>query len=647
MTRINHFSVLLFILLSINVTAQTKEQVSSNVSIMKRIMADHDRYSFASASASTFDEAVNHAVQFLAGQISTNIKVETDHTLKSERKDLQLLETEVFNQVSNTFTNVSLNDYHTLLVEMPRKKKNEYTAFVYISNLRVEQIIKEIRQKEEKEVAKRTSILTNDIQFYYNEGLISLQDLRVGDALKYFYWGAALSSNTDITIKTRSDETMLASSLLESLLDKTLSNIVVQAGTMEKNDINGFQSIYSLQLSFFYNFDNTLKKITNLDYVFNDGNSYLAGARVRDGISMIELSYPLDMIQICCVYNYDKSETPEAVYEKINHVTIRNFQSAYKSITISQKAIATTKVTPKHAEQKRGNNDEEETMDQEEDYAMDDDSIFFHDHEAMESVMDEIVAAIYQKKYNSVKSSFTEEGYDSFCKLVEYGDASIIGNPNLEFVDFDSITICKSIPMLFKFKHNKKFVENVVFRFNASGLIESLAFALSEVAQHSILDDPDFTQDSKLTILSFMEDYQTAYALGRIEYLESIFSENALIITGCKVFKKEQSDDIRIKGYTKYNTISKSDYIERLKTHFLTKEYINLNFTETEFKQSFNAKDFFGIRVRQEYFSSNYGDVGYLYLIVDLRGDLPIIHVRAWQEDKINPDSLFSLKDVY
>lgn len=144
-----------------------------------------------------------------------------------------------------------------------------------------------------------------------------------------------------------------------------------------------------------------------------------------------------------------------------------------------------------------------------------------------------------------------------------------------------------------------------------------------------------------------MEDYQTAYALGRIDYLEQIFSENALIISGYKVMKKLEGDGYRLQNYTRLDTLSKSQYMAKLRRHFATKEYINLNFTETEFDQASGMNDFFGVRVRQEYFSSNYGDVGYLFLLVDLRNDLPVIHVRAWQEDKLPLKQLFSLKSVY
>ena len=74
---------------------------------------------------------------------------------------------------------------------------------------------------------------------------------------------------------------------------------------------------------------------------------------------------------------------------------------------------------------------------------------------------------------------------------------------------------------------------------------------------------------------------------------------------------------------------------------------INLNFTDTDFKRASDGDEFYGIRVRQEYFSNTYGDVGYLFLLVDLRFDEPIIHVRAWQNDKLPLDALFGLSDVY
>ena len=168
------------------------------------------------------------------------------------------------------------------------------------------------------------------------------------------------------------------------------------------------------------------------------------------------------------------------------------------------------------------------------------------------------------------------------------------------------------------------------------------------MAEGDILDKGNWSRDSRLTLMTFLEDYQTAYALGRIDYLERIFSENALIIVGNKVERRvENKDRVIIMPSVKYDTLSKAQYMDRLRRHFNTKEYINLNFTETDFERASNGMEFYGIRVRQEYFSNTYGDVGYLFLLVDLRYDEPVIHVRAWQNDKLPLDALFGMTDCY
>lgn len=634
-------SLILCFLLSSSVLAQSKDQITGNARIMKRIMAESDRYSFASASDDTLDVAVSHAVQLLAGQISTNVKVTSEHSLSSMTKDKQLFESEMFRQVANTFTNVNLKDYHVLTVGAPTKKKNEYTAFVYIGNDKVEEIVREIQEKEKAAVAEKARILAKDIQFYYDEGCRSLQDLRIGDALKYFYWGAALSSGTEMAIK---DEgvIMTAHPLFDALIDRTMNNIIVQAGCLQTKKVNDFQTTHNVQLAFFFKDGDELEKITNLDFSYHDGNTYLTGARVRDGVSMIELNYPLDEISVCCTYQYGENETPSDVAERIRSVKMRSYSSAYKTARIDKNAkpvpmLAQVQDKDESLIRSVENVDDAETLS----------DTVADDYSALKAIVDDIVDAIEQKQYYKVRYDFTEEGYDCFCKLVANGEASVIDVPELTFIKFGNLTLCRSITMLFRYRGNKQFVENVTFRFNKDGLIESLAYTLSEVAQKAILDNDDWKRESKLTLLSFMEDYQTAYALRRIDYLERIFSENALIISGYKVMKKEHSDGICLHGYTRYDTLNKAQYMNRLGRQFKTKEYINLNFTDTDFKQAFNVEDFFGIRVRQEYFSSNYGDVGYLFLLVDLRGEDPIIHVRAWQDDKVDIKKLFDLKDVY
>ncbi len=605
-------------------------------------MTEGDHYLFAVGIADSFDLAIHDAVGMLAGQITTNVNSASSITISSSCVKGDLSGSTYFSNVVSTFTDVQLTDYHVLMIDKPNKKNKSYTAFVYISSAKVNEIIAEIKQAEKEATVERENKLKKDVAFYFDEGFRALYDIRIGDALKCFFSGYAISLNTDANIEWQKD-THPAEAVFSTLIDQTLNNIKIVCENQIEEKVNEDQTSYIKQLAFYYkNNNNTYRKITCLDFKYHNGNTFVGGPRVRDGVSIAELNYDLDNIHLHCIYNYEESETPPHIIEVLKNKRIKSFSSAEKIISLK-----TTKLI--NAEKQKDNSlSIAMPVNEEADPILSiSNSCDTIRYETLQNTMVKIEEAVRGKSYSDVEPFFTQNGWDCFNKLICYGNASIIGTPEYKFIDFGSLTICQSITMQFRFRKNKQFVEKVNFRFNKDNLIESLAFSLTNVAQHDILDNEDWKRNSKLTLLTFMEDYQTAYALGRIDYLEGIFSENALIISGYKVLKKVHSDGIRLQGYTRFDTLTKSQYINRLRMHFKNKEYINLNFTQTDFAQAWSIEDFFGVRVRQEYFSSSYGDVGYLFLLVDLRGKDPIIHVRAWQEDKIPIDQLFSLKDVY
>ena len=407
-----------------------------------------------------------------------------------------------------------------------------------------------------------------------------------------------------------------------------------------------FQNRYKVILNIEYVANGMAKKVTNLDYKYNDGiTSDQCGPRVRDGVGTLDLQYEdIDVVDFYVTYRYDDSETPSDIREIIKSKGNKTFSAATKRVTIPDALRHSVEVpvveSPEELELVDAVAAEPESRKIEH---------VAHDHEEMLKRIQAIEVAIRTKNYASVKDYFTEEAYESFNKLVKYGKASIVGKPQYRFLDFGPLTLCRSITMQFDFLNNKKqFIEDVTFRFNAENLVESLAFTLSDVAESDILGKGNWDRDSRLLLMSFLEDYQTAYALGRIDYLERIFSEQALIIVGNKLVQRKMDNDrILFTESVKYDTLSKTQYMKRLREHFGRKKYINLNFTDTDFERSSNGKNFYGIRVRQEYFSDTYGDVGYLFLLVDLRFDEPIIHVRAWQNDKLPMEDLFDLSDVY
>jgi hypothetical protein len=77
---------------------------------------------------------------------------------------------------------------------------------------------------------------------------------------------------------------------------------------------------------------------------------------------------------------------------------------------------------------------------------------------------------------------------------------------------------------------------------------------------------------------------------------------------------------------------------------FRSNEYVNLKFTDIDVKMSQKYDNVYGIQLKQDYFSSGYGDSGYLFLVVDLRkSNEPMIHVRTWQPEK---DPEFGMYDL-
>lgn len=630
--------ILLTFILTTFCIALSAQDVDRDRRIMERVMADTDKYSCASASHDTLEVAVKNAVAMLASQIVTDVKVQAKSEIHSVTDNGDIEERLFYDQIAETFTNIRLKDYHTLVVAKPDRKNTKYTAFVYIEKESIAQIYAEIEEQEQEARQAREVQASKDVNFYYNEGCKAVKDVRIGDALKYWYWAYALSIGTNVTIGTEP-----ATRFLETKIDQLLSNIQVTAISCEKVKINDLQEKYNVILNIQYKDDaGLLHKVTNLDFEYNDGYTQQKGARVRDGVGTLELQYELDEVRFYCVYNYDENETPADVYTIVKSKETKKFSSAIKMVKISNEAKNVKEVVVNSSEVELPVTYDPQTKETTT-VAIPSQS----KQDLLLGKMESIENAIRTKNYASVKPLFTDDGYDSFLKLVRRGNATIVGKPQYKFMDYGRLTLCRCITMQFRFRNNKQFIENVTFRFNADNLVESLAFTLSDVAESDILQKGEWNRDSRLTLMTFLEDYQTAYALGRDKYLESIFSDNALIIVGNKLESRVVADGLKLVEHVRYDTLSKKQYINRLRQHFATKEYINLNFTETDFQHASNNKEMYGIRVRQEYFSSNYGDVGYLFLLVDLRNELPIIHVRSWQNDKLPLESLIELNDFY
>ena len=138
--------------------------------------------------------------------------------------------------------------------------------------------------------------------------------------------------------------------------------------------------------------------------------------------------------------------------------------------------------------------------------------------------------------------------------------------------------------------------------------------------------------DERLRIVKFVQQFKMAYNKKDINFLENIFSEDALIITGHKVIRntKEHSTPA---GY-EYTVQNKTQYLGKLRNVFQNNAYVNVEFDENSMNITRNgAKPYlYGVTVTQRYNSSTYNDVGKLTMIWNFMDpDNPQINVRVWQ----------------
>ena len=567
-------------------------------------------YLWGEGDGETLRLADDQALVDLISQIAVHVSGEKSTTISNKQQGQNVKSQVSFEQKMRTYSSATLtNTERLVLSDEPTAK-----VFRYIKKNELDKIF-EARKDKIKEMI--------------NVASTALEIKQIDDAIRYYYWANMLLNSLrpgeDVKVKFEGKE-MSASLLIKNQLDEIFSNL--------KANFKGKQSdgnIYEVEFSY------KGTPVASIDYTYWVGNDWSHVNTARDGKGLVELKPGITVDQLIlkyeCMY-FNESQCDKEVNQVLETVNQIVYPQAKISIPVTDKVLSDevniegNLASSQSAENATSSNDVEEVSNKLSQEAL----------MPLVGTMDKIVQAIKSRSYASVQSYFTADGYDIFTKLINYGKARIIGNDMaLEFTELAGYVYCRSIPMRFAFSGNRSFVENVVFVFEESGKIDNISFGLSEVAQDDIFTNHnvDWSSEAKGVLQSFLENYKTAYALERLDYLESIFSEDALIISG-KVVQQlvgNVETGYRNNRYVKLTKYNKSEYINRLKDIFRYNEFINIKFANNDVKKMGKGGEVYAVQIKQDYFSANYGDTGYLFLLVDVNDpDKPIIHVRAWQE---------------
>jgi hypothetical protein len=178
---------------------------------------------------------------------------------------------------------------------------------------------------------------------------------------------------------------------------------------------------------------------------------------------------------------------------------------------------------------------------------------------------------------------------------------------------------------------------NLVINYTKDGKIDDIFVAVENSRIDQILLNNVSVEDltRRIRILDFVEQFRTAYNIKDLNHIKKVFSNNALIITG-KVVKEKPNSDQALQNLTAekivYQTQTKQEYVTKLASIFARNKYINIEFEDIEVMTHPKYTEIYGVTLKQKWNTSNYSDVGYLFLMIDFKDDNnPLIHVRTWQ----------------
>lgn len=468
---------------------------------------------------------------------------------------------------------------------------------------------------------------------------------KIDDALRYYYWGYCLLQSLPNANGVKNED----GKVLVHWIPEQINDILDDIRFVKQNVDDIFVELNVLYQG---------QPVTSLDYTYFDGMNWSNLYSARDGRGILEMrpGASTDNLQVKCEYEYfgeshiDKeiAQVVEVMRGRVfRGATCRVFNELPSDLAMnSDKSTSTASI-----EQKVSVDidiDGEPMVDGVDSGLLPSsyNSLTLLDEEQAKpyaETMDKVMAAIRTGKYDSVKDLFSEDGQDMFNKLVSYGKGRIVGTPEPTYMAIGEEVVCRSIPINFSFNNNnRQFVENITFTFNADKKIDCLAFGLDEKAADDILHHAAWGEYARKILTEFLENYKTAYSLKRLDYLRQVFDDNAVIITGKVVTRPEGTDDAGRKylnnKYVQLTRQSKEQYLRNLERCFDSNEFINIRFAENDIVKAGVGGEVYGIQIKQDYYSSNYGDTGYLFLMVDLNDPKqPVIKVRVWQPER-DPD---------
>lgn len=553
---------------------------------------------------STVAEADRLALSDLISKIAVNVSSVTNQSNNETIKNDKLSTNSDFRSTIQTYSQATLTNTERVII------KNEPDAHVG----------RWIRRSEIQKIFESRKLKINSL---IEIGEKAESNLKIDDALRCYYWAytllKSLQNPNEMSTDGNDNKSILLSVWLPDRINDLLDNL--KATYIQKNGDDA-------EISFTYKG----QPVSSVDYTYFDGRDWSNIYSAKDGIGVLELPSNSNLKQYQIKYEFEyrgQAHIDPEIESVINTIKSTPFKAAYVNVKAKTNNQTVNNLTLQ-AEEHSSNTTN--TLQQP------------LDGEKYINIMSQVADAVRRKDYNIADDLFTAEGLDIYNKLIKYGSAKIVGTPAYRIYQDANGVVGRGIQMSFSFKNGirKCFVEDLVFTFDNEDKICNITFGLGQKAENDILGKRVWLETARKAIMNFLENYKTAYALKRLDYIKTIFDDDAVIITG-RVVKRtpvmyknpEYGAVIKNNSIVKYNRQTKDEYIRNLARIFASNEFVNIRFANNNVIKMGKGGEMYAIQIAQDYYSTHYGDKGYLFLMVDINDPKqPLIKVRTWQPNK-------------
>ncbi|MEE0624559.1 MAG: LPP20 family lipoprotein [Muribaculaceae bacterium] len=558
-------------------------------------------YLYGEGGGVTLQAAKEAALADLIQKIS--VTVHSDFTSKERElnQDGNVTSDAEYQSIIRSYSTATLTNVKTIVL----KPEPDASVFLYIAKSEIDRIF-------ESRVAKAKEFVGNADE--------ALKNGQIDDALRYYYWSYCLVKSLRYPNEAKifvdgQERSLLA--WLPTRIDDVMGKVKVQSRRTADNT-------YEITATY------DGRPVRSMDYTYFDGVDNSPVYSILDGKGLVELrpGMAMDAVQLKLEYEFrGLSRNDSEVEAVVGAMKPAVYRRAYHRVALDGAA------SPAESTSTDVNGSMQSPL------------ALTNMGTLGTAVMKPVMQALRSGSIEQCRQKFTAEGWEEFSKLMGYGKVTLMDDIHLDYFADGDCVVCRGLPVSCRFNRGRVFNEKLSFYIDSnSKQITHVAMGLGREAMNDVvLGHLDWSEKSRTRIVGFLEDYRTAYATKNLEYLDKVFDDNAVIVLGKRL---QVAPQLNKEGYmnnhrVQFTQLTKREFLRNLRRQFQSKDYINLHFSQNRIYQLQKGVERYGIEIKQDYYSSNYGDTGYLTLIFDLTNpDQPVIHVRTWQEQ---PDPNFGV----